>query len=278
MSAGPTRINRSDYELSNTPANPGFWLRFRCGPVLTCRQYAPAPVLAKAPPEARLGARAVESVVQGRVQPGVGACRRAWQISGMGIFDRMGKVISANFNGLVDGLQDPAKVGRADAARDARADPRRAAEVVSAVAAEKQLRGKLDELDAAGQKWASRAELAVKNGDDELAREALVQKKRVTGERGPRRGATRRAARRRSRDEGRARAHGAKGHRARAPQGHVGRAGRSGQGRERTAKSASAVRLSQNFAAWKIKSKRSRRRCKRSASWTESSTSQAPAA
>jgi phage shock protein A len=101
----------------------------------------------------------------------------------MGIFDRMGKVISSNFNGLVDGLQDPRKSVEQtllEMQEQIRAARR---EVVSAVAAEKQLRGKLDELDAQAAKWASRAELAVKNGDDELAREALMQKKRVTGER-----------------------------------------------------------------------------------------------
>jgi phage shock protein A len=101
----------------------------------------------------------------------------------MGIFDRMGKVISSNFNGLVDGLQDPRKSVEQtllEMQEQIRAARR---EVVSAVAAEKQLRGKLDELDAQAAKWASRAELAVKTGDDELAREALMQKKRVTGER-----------------------------------------------------------------------------------------------
>src|SRR5262249_44263494 len=51
------------------------------------------------------------------------------------------------------------------------------------VAAEKVLRKKVDELDADVQKWERRAELALKAGDEKLAREALVQKKRVVGER-----------------------------------------------------------------------------------------------
>ena len=58
----------------------------------------------------------------------------------------MGKVISANFNGLVDGLQDPRKSVEQtliDMQEQIRAARR---EVVSAVAAEKQLRGKLDEV------------------------------------------------------------------------------------------------------------------------------------
>jgi len=56
-------------------------------------------------------------------------------------------------------------------------------EVVSAVAAEKQLRGKTEELDREVEKWNGRAELAVKNDDDSLAKEALLQKRRVVGER-----------------------------------------------------------------------------------------------
>lgn len=101
----------------------------------------------------------------------------------MGIFDRMGKVISSNFNALVDGLQDPRK--SVEQTLHEMQEQIRAArrEVVSAVAAEKQLRGKLEELDQQAVKWANRAELAVKTGDDELAREALLQKRRVTGER-----------------------------------------------------------------------------------------------
>lgn len=101
----------------------------------------------------------------------------------MGIFDRMGKVISSNFNALVDGLQDPRKSVEQtllEMQEQIRAARR---EVVSAVAAEKQLRGKLEELEKEAQKWAGRAELAVKSGDDELARDALLQKKRVTSER-----------------------------------------------------------------------------------------------
>src|SRR5688572_12203121 len=56
-------------------------------------------------------------------------------------------------------------------------------EVVRSVAAEKQLRKKVEELDAESQRWDGRAELAVKHDDDALAREALIQKRRVVGER-----------------------------------------------------------------------------------------------
>lgn len=101
----------------------------------------------------------------------------------MGIFDRMGKVISSNFNSLLDSADDPSK--SVDLTLNEMREQVRAArqEVVSSVAAEKQLRRKVEDLDAEIGKWEKRAELAVKHSDDALAREALVQKKRLSGER-----------------------------------------------------------------------------------------------
>ncbi len=101
----------------------------------------------------------------------------------MGIFDRMGRVISSNFNSLLDKADDPKK--SIDLTLREMREQLKAArqEVVRSVAAEKQLRGKVDELDKEVEKWSKRAELAVKHSDDDLAREALVQKKRLTQER-----------------------------------------------------------------------------------------------
>jgi len=101
----------------------------------------------------------------------------------MGIFDRMGKVISSNVNALLDKAEDPKK--SVDLIVEEMKDQIRAArkELVEAVAAEKVLRKKVDELDAEVQKWERRAELALKANDEALAREALVQKKRIVGER-----------------------------------------------------------------------------------------------
>src|SRR5262245_57117555 len=101
----------------------------------------------------------------------------------MGIFDRMGRAISANFNSLIDRLEDPKKsvdqtvLEMREQVRAARQ------EVVRAVASEKQLRGKTEELDKEVERWEKRAELAVEKDDDELAREALLQKRRLVGER-----------------------------------------------------------------------------------------------
>ncbi|MFT3775143.1 MAG: PspA/IM30 family protein [Minicystis sp.] len=101
----------------------------------------------------------------------------------MGIFDRMGKVISSNVNALLDKAEDPKK--SLDLVVEEMKDQIKAAkkELVEGVAAEKVLRKKVDDLDTDVQKWERRAELALKAGDEKLAREALVQKKRVVGER-----------------------------------------------------------------------------------------------
>ncbi len=101
----------------------------------------------------------------------------------MGMFDRMGRVISSNFNALLDRVEDPKK--SIDQTLEDMRDQIRAArqEVVRAVAAGKQLEKKAAELDTEAERWSTRAELAVKHGDDDLAREALLQKRRVVGER-----------------------------------------------------------------------------------------------
>jgi phage shock protein A len=95
----------------------------------------------------------------------------------------MGRVISSNFNALLDKADDPKKsieLTLSEMETQIRAARQ---EVVRGVAAEKQLRKKVEELDVEVEKWSKRAELAVRHDDDDLAREALVQKKRVTAER-----------------------------------------------------------------------------------------------
>ena len=101
----------------------------------------------------------------------------------MGLLDRMSRAASANFNALLDKLDDPRKTiehtitEMEEQLRLARRD------IVQGVASEKQLSKRVEELEAEAQKWAERAELAVRHGDDNLAREALRQRKRVSAER-----------------------------------------------------------------------------------------------
>ena len=100
----------------------------------------------------------------------------------MGIFDRMGKVISSNFNSLLDKAEDDKKILELNV--EEMGDQLKAArqEVISAIAAEKQLKKKAEDLNVEAEKWDKRAELALKSGDEALAREALKQKRRVTSE------------------------------------------------------------------------------------------------
>lgn len=101
----------------------------------------------------------------------------------MGIFDRMGRVISSNVNALFDKIEDPKKSVELVVDDMKRAVKAAYQEVTSTAASEKQLAKKVDELDAEADKWTRRAEMALQAGDEPLAREALVQKRRVVGER-----------------------------------------------------------------------------------------------
>jgi phage shock protein A len=101
----------------------------------------------------------------------------------MGIFERMGRVASANFNALLDRADSPEKsleLTLHEMREQLRAARR---EVVRSVAAEKQLGNKVGELGREVARWEERAELAVRNGKDELARAALGQKRRLGADR-----------------------------------------------------------------------------------------------
>jgi phage shock protein A len=100
----------------------------------------------------------------------------------MGIFDRMGKVIQSNLNSLLDRAEDDKKLVSLNLDEMDVQIKAGHKEVFQAVAAEKQLAKKVDELRADADRWDKRAELALKSGDEALAREALKQKKRVQGE------------------------------------------------------------------------------------------------
>jgi phage shock protein A len=101
----------------------------------------------------------------------------------MGIFDRMGRVISGNLNALMDKAEDPEKsleltiTEMGDSLRGAKK------EIVQALGSQKLIAKKVDELDTEVEKWERRAELALTSGDESLAREALKQKKRTIAER-----------------------------------------------------------------------------------------------
>ncbi|MEN9578845.1 MAG: hypothetical protein RJA70_1854 [Pseudomonadota bacterium] len=97
----------------------------------------------------------------------------------MGILDRASRLISSNFNALLDAAEDPRK-SLEQTLREMQQQLKLAkSELVRAVAAERQLKSKVSELEQAEETWEKRAELAVNSGDDALAREALAQRRRV---------------------------------------------------------------------------------------------------
>ncbi|MDP9036709.1 MAG: PspA/IM30 family protein [Myxococcota bacterium] len=100
----------------------------------------------------------------------------------MGIFDRVGKVIQSNLNSLLDRAEDDKKLIELNFEEMDEQIKAGHQEIVQAVAAEKQIQKKADDLRVEVDRWDRRAELALKGGDEELAREALKQKKRASGE------------------------------------------------------------------------------------------------
>jgi phage shock protein A len=93
----------------------------------------------------------------------------------MGIFDRLGSLLKSNVNDLINKAEDPEKMLN-QALLDMQQQLVEAKKQVAvAIADEKRLKKSLDtELVAAGE-WEKKAMLAVKAGNDGLAREALMR-------------------------------------------------------------------------------------------------------
>jgi phage shock protein A len=94
----------------------------------------------------------------------------------MGILGRLSTLIKSNVNDAIDSMQDPAKEidqmvrDMEESARDARS------EVARCMGEEKRLEKRIEALDAEMKSWEDRAVMAVRAGDDALAREALQRK------------------------------------------------------------------------------------------------------
>jgi phage shock protein A len=95
----------------------------------------------------------------------------------MGFLSRIARLIKANINAMISGAEDPEKVlnqiivDMSEQLIEARK------QVAIAIADEKRLNKQLEEEALKAKDWEKRAMLAVKAGDDALAREALARKK-----------------------------------------------------------------------------------------------------
>ena len=95
----------------------------------------------------------------------------------MSIFTRFKDIVNSNINSLLDKAEDPEKMLRLmigemeDTVIDLKTTT--AARMAEAIRSEK----KVEEAKATVERWQGRAELAIEKGKDDLAREALIEKK-----------------------------------------------------------------------------------------------------
>lgn len=94
----------------------------------------------------------------------------------MSILTRIATLISANINAMIDAAEDPEKMVE-EFLRQMRAELSEArAATAMAMADETRLRSQFERNKAEADDWQRKAELAVQNNDDDLAREALLRR------------------------------------------------------------------------------------------------------
>ena len=96
----------------------------------------------------------------------------------MGIFTRFRDIVSSNINAMLDGAEDPDKMIKLMIREMEDTLIEIKSSCAGVIAGRKKLQRKFNELLERKNLWAQRAELAVNKGRDNLAREALVEKRR----------------------------------------------------------------------------------------------------
>ncbi len=95
----------------------------------------------------------------------------------MGFFDRLSRLLRANLNDLVSKAEDPVKILDQSVA-DMQSDLVKLRQAVAmAISSQKRLRNQADQAEGQVKTWYERAELALKKGEENLAREALSRRK-----------------------------------------------------------------------------------------------------
>ena len=95
----------------------------------------------------------------------------------MGFFDRLSRLIRANANAAVGAMEDPSKILDQSVA-DMQSDLIKLRQAVAtAIASQKRIQNQAEQADSQAKTWYERAELALKKGEEDLAREALGRRK-----------------------------------------------------------------------------------------------------
>ena len=94
----------------------------------------------------------------------------------MGIFSRISDIISANLNDMVEGMEDPEKMLR-QAVREMETTIDQAKEsTAKTMAGQQMIKRELEKNRQQVKVWSGRAETAIADGNDELARKAIARK------------------------------------------------------------------------------------------------------
>ncbi len=96
----------------------------------------------------------------------------------MGIFTRFRDIVSSNINAMLDKAEDPEKLIKLMIREMEDTLVELKASCAGVMAGSKKLERNIDEVKGRVEYWAEKAPLAVSKGRDDLAREALVQKRK----------------------------------------------------------------------------------------------------
>jgi hypothetical protein len=95
----------------------------------------------------------------------------------MGFFDRLSRLIRANANAALSSVEDPGKILDQSVA-DMQSDLVKLRQAVAtAIASQKRIANQAEQAESQSATWYERAELALKKGEEDLAKEALARRR-----------------------------------------------------------------------------------------------------
>ena len=96
----------------------------------------------------------------------------------MGVFTRFRDIVSSNINAMLDSAEDPEKMIKLMIREMEDTLVELKASCAGIMAEKKKIQRRLEEMQSREELWAGRARMAVDKGRDDLAREALIEKRR----------------------------------------------------------------------------------------------------